>query len=150
MSKKENIKAYYIKKYYDKKNEEDKKKFAINLQKRRFEDIKYQLWENVITRIKKSYENYKNIPYNINYKELIGCNEDEFFEYIQRNLNEEYTLENYPSWELDHIIGICNFNLMNIEDAKKCFNYKNVIPLSFKNNRTKKKYVSEANCAEST
>jgi hypothetical protein len=142
MSKKENIKAYYIKKYYDKKNEEDKKNFAINLQKRRYENIKYQLWENIVSRIKKSYIKYKNIPYKINYKELIGCNEDEFFEYIQTQLYEPYTLENYPEWELDHIIGICNFNLTNIEEAKKCFNYTNIAPLSSKDNKTKKKYLT--------
>jgi hypothetical protein len=136
MSKKENIKAYYIKKYYDKKNEEDKKNFAINLQKRRYENIKYQLWENIVSRIKKSYIKYKNIPYKINYKELIGCNEDEFFEYIQTQLYEPYTLENYPEWELDHIIGICNFNSLYV-----------LRTVRFAHKLTKI-FVSEANCAK--
>jgi hypothetical protein len=149
MSRKENIKAYYIKKYYDKKKDDEKKEFSINLRNRKYNDIKYRLWENLVSRINQSYKKY-NITYKIDYKELIGCNEDEFFEYIKSLLTEEFTLENYSSWELDHKIGICNFDLINIEEAKKCFNYKNVIPLSFKDNRTKKKYVSEANCAKGT
>lgn len=98
----------------------------------------------MISRINHSYTKY-NINYDINYNELIGCNEDELIIYIKNIIKEPFTLENYPLWEMDHIIGICNFDLNNIEEAKKCFNYKNIQILSSIENKKKKKYVSVAN-----
>ena len=42
---------------------------------------------------------------------------------------------------MDHIIGICNWNLDNLEEVKQCFNYKNIQILSKQDNKTKKKYI---------
>lgn len=72
---------------------------------------------------------------------MLGCNEDSFLEYIESILYEPYTLENYPNWEMDHIIGICNWNLNNLEEAKKCYNYTNIQVLSKLDNLKKKKFI---------
>jgi hypothetical protein len=138
MNRKEKIKEFYAKKHYEEKNKERIKEKAIILRKRINKNIKYRLWENTVSRIKKTYNNI----HNLTYEELIGCNEDEFFEYIQTQLYEPYTLENYPEWEMDHIIGICNWNLENLEEVKQCFNYKNIQILSKEDNLKKKKYIN--------
>jgi hypothetical protein len=63
-------------------------------------------------------------------------------EYIKSILYEPYTLENYPDWEMDHIIGICNWDLTNIEESKKCFHHSNIQILSKNDNRCKKRYIN--------
>jgi hypothetical protein len=40
-------------------------------------------------------------------------------------------------WELDHIIPISSFNLLNPEEQKKCFHYSNLRPLIKLKNRQK-------------
>ena len=32
-------------------------------------------------------------------------------------------------WEIDHIIGCCNFDLTNPDQQKQCFHYTNLQPL---------------------
>ena len=76
MNRKERIKAFYAKKHFETKKEERTVDKAINLFNRRTTNIKYKLWENAIIRIQKSYKN----PKKLTYIELLGCNEDEFFE----------------------------------------------------------------------
>ena len=36
--------------------------------------------------------------------------------------------ENYREWEVDHIIPISSFDLTNMDQIKKCFNYSNLQP----------------------
>ena len=141
MSRRENIKAYYAKKHYEKKTKEKQLEIAIELRNRKYKDIKYLFWENSITRINKAYKKY-NVDYELNYNELLGCDENKLLEYINELLakQEVFTIENYPSWELDHIKPICQFNLNNKQEALECFNYNNIGLLSSLDNKTKKHF----------
>jgi hypothetical protein len=136
-TRKDNIKAYYSKKYYEEKTKKESIKKAKELTNRRNINIKYILWERLVSRTRNTYKN----PYNLDYKVLIGCNEDELFEYIKNIIKLPLIIENYNEWHLDHIIGICNWNLENIDEVKKCFHYSNIQILSVKDNLTKKKYI---------
>lgn len=57
-------------------------------------------------------------------------------------------------WEIDHIKGCCNFDLLNQDEQKECFHYSNLQPLfkttkiaeslgykDYIGNRNKKKYI---------
>lgn len=62
--------------------------------------------------------------------ELVGCSIKEFRQYIQSLFKPEMNWENWGSlWELDHIIGCCNFDLSKPEEQEKCFHYTNLQPL---------------------
>jgi hypothetical protein len=130
MNKKDKIKQYYINKYINKKKEE----IAINLQNRRNISLKFQLWENSISRIKQCLYN-KNINYS--YKKLLGCNEDELYIYLENKLSNNLKMEDYPKWEIDHIKPISLFDLTNINEQLICFNYTNLQPLLLTLNRQK-------------
>jgi hypothetical protein len=39
------------------------------------------------------------------------------------------SFENYGEWVVDHIRPCASFNLINIDEQKECFNYKNLQPL---------------------
>lgn len=132
MNKKDKIKQYYIKKHINNKIET----IAINLQNRKNDSLKFQLWENSISRIKRVLHNKKlNLDYS--YKELLGCNEDELYMYLQKLLPLNFKMEDYPKWEIDHIKPISLFNLTNKDDQLECFNYKNLQPLLMTLNRQK-------------
>lgn len=132
MNKKDKIKHYYIKKYINNKVEN----IAINLQNRKNELLKFQLWENSVSRIKKTLYN-KKINTDYSYKELLDCNEDELYIYLEKQLPQNLKMEDYPKWEIDHIKPISLFNLINKDDQLECFNYKNLQPLLMTLNRQK-------------
>ena len=127
--------AYYAKKHKEQKQQEFKEK-GRQLRNRKYDNVKYRLWENTVSRINKAFVT-KNVNRTLSYKILIGCNEDEFFEYILTLLNETFTLNNYSTWELDHTIPICRFDLSDLKQQLKCFNYKNIGILSLSDNRQK-------------
>ena len=142
MSKKENIKKYYANKY----KKEKQKEYAISLIKNRYIDLENHIWENMIYRINKSFK-VQNAIRNYSFDELIGCNKSELLEYLKSTNKSNIDIELYPEWEPDHIIPICSFNLKNIDNQKKCFNYKNIQVLSKDNNRIKNKYIASETSA---
>jgi hypothetical protein len=45
----------------------------------------------------------------------------------------------FKGWHLDHIKPISTFNLIDIEEQKKCFHYTNFRPLWYKDNLSRPK-----------
>jgi len=70
---------------------------------------------------------------------MIGCNKVDFIRHIESLFKEGMTWENYGmhGWHLDHIRPCCSFDLSNEDEAKQCFNYKNLQPLWAKENLSK-------------
>ena len=75
--------------------------------------------------------------YNITHNELIGCSHEELKNYLESKFEEGMNFDNYGEWELDHIYPISKFKLNDINEVKKCFNYKNIQPLWKLDNRSK-------------
>jgi hypothetical protein len=72
-------------------------------------------------------------------KNLIGCDIEFFKNYISNKFLPEMTWENYGNiWELDHIIPLVDFNLNELKEQQKAFNYINYQPL-FKTTEIAKK-----------
>jgi len=69
--------------------------------------------------------------------ELLGCSYNELKFHLENLFQKGMTFENYGEWELDHVYPISKFNLDDIEEIKKCFNYKNIQPLWMFDNRSK-------------
>lgn len=67
----------------------------------------------------------------IRHSELIGCDNDTFKKHIESKFKPGMTWENYGKngWVADHIKRLCEFDLSNIEEQKKAFNYKNLQPM---------------------
>lgn len=77
--------------------------------------------------------------------ELIGCSFPEFKKHIESQFVEGMNWDNYKrgGWQIDHIIPVSAFDLTDIEQQKKCFNYKNCQPLWEKENRAKSDYLPD-------
>ena len=124
MTKLKNIKNYYIKK----KIIENTLQFKNNAKQIRLEKentLQNQLWENLINRMRKAYDS-KNIKRTIQYRKLIGCDENQLYIYLEKLLPQNLKIEDYPKWEIDHIKPICTFDLTNENEQLKCFNYTNL------------------------
>jgi hypothetical protein len=113
------------------KNKEYKRQWAQNQRKN---NIQYRLKENIRTRINLALKNKSNSS-----KELLGCSIEDYILYLEKHFNQNMTWENYGTyWEIDHIQPISSFDLTQEKEVKKCFNYKNTIPLSINENRKKR------------
>jgi hypothetical protein len=62
--------------------------------------------------------------------EYLGCNSDEFFQWMSCQLDGELTLENHgEKWHIDHVIPISNFNLEKEDEVSLALNWRNTMPL---------------------
>jgi hypothetical protein len=76
-------------------------------------------------------------------EDLIGCSLLHLIAHIESHFTPDMTWENYGTiWEIDHIKPCIRFNLVDEEQQKLCFNWKNLQPLLVYDNRSKgKKYA---------
>ena len=98
-------------------------------------DLEYRLVKVTRSRI------YKALKDNIktsSAKEVLGCSLKEYKLYLEQQFDSKMNWNNWGEyWEIDHIVGICNYNIENINEA---FHYTNTRPLEKIANRKRKKY----------
>lgn len=118
---------------YEKKNRERIQKYAIN---KYHNDIQYKIRINLSVRILQAIKTgHKSISMN----ELIGCSIPELLSYLEKQFVDGMSWKNHTKngWHIDHMKPCKSFNLTNIEQQKKCFNYTNLQPLWAKENQKK-------------
>jgi hypothetical protein len=101
------------------------------LRKRYADNIKDRLLQLYRTRIrdlvKKPYFPKKT---SFNYNEFLGCEWEFLIAWLEFNMTEEMSWENYGTyWHIDHVYPCSLFDFSNEEDRRKCFNWTNLTPL---------------------
>jgi hypothetical protein len=75
--------------------------------------------------------------------ELVGCTIPFLRGYLEAKFKDDMTWENHGEWHIDHIKPCASFNLLDDEEQKKCFHYKNLQPLWADENLSKgNKYIN--------
>lgn len=70
--------------------------------------------------------------------EIIGLDRDRFRSWIEFNFKPNMTWDNYNTkWNIDHIKPCSSFDLENKEELKKCFSWRNTVPVYCKENLEK-------------
>ena len=85
------------------------------------------------TRIYVSIKNYKD-NHKVSKKDFVliylGITVNEFVKFLEQQFLPEMNWENHGKvWEIDHIIPVASFNLMDKDECEKCFHYSNHQPL---------------------
>ena len=70
---------------------------------------------------------------------LVGCSMKNLLEHFESLFSENMTWDNHGEWHIDHIRPCSTFDLLNIEQQKLCFNWRNLQPLEAYENTTIKK-----------
>lgn len=121
------------------KTTQARRRAAEYIKNRKKTDIDFHIKTALRVRIR-SVCRAKGVRKTTKHNELLGCSVTQFRQHLQSKFTDKMSWENYGSyWEIDHIIPCASFNLLNEEDQKKCFNYKNTQPLTISENRRKSK-----------
>lgn len=74
----------------------------------------------------------------------IGCNVQFLREWLAYNFTPEMNWDNYGTyWFIDHVIPISKFDLTNSKQTLICWNWTNLMPVTFKYNCSKKNSIDD-------
>jgi len=98
--------------------------------------------------LKKKHALHQVLRYLVNgkilvskYEKYFGCSLVQLKQHIKSQFLLGMTWDNYgrnpDQWQIDHIVGVNNFDLSRDMDVYKCFNFKNLRPLWLKDHKKK-------------
>lgn len=96
---------------------------------RRAQDPQFKIRSNISRRINHALNAQIKNKKTIKTIDLLGCSVEKLIIHLQNKFIRGMTWKNYGKWEIDHIIPCAKFNLNNLSEQKKCFNFKNLQPL---------------------
>jgi hypothetical protein len=101
-------------------------------------DIDFKMKKYMRTRIYTAFTTRGLKKSNRTWK-YIGCTSDFFRKWIEFQLYDGMTLENYGEfWHIDHVKPCASFDLSKEEDIEKCFSWMNTRPLRSDKNKIKR------------
>jgi hypothetical protein len=108
-----------------------------NYKVRREANPQFKLSGNIRNRIRMALKRQESSKFKNTFK-LIDCSPYLLKMWLEFQFDESMNWGNYGTyWEIDHIIPCDFFDLKNIEDQLKCFNWRNCRPLESIKNRIK-------------
>jgi hypothetical protein len=124
------------KEYYQENKDKIREKARIYRKERRKTDICFRLKKNIRKSIYCFMKGEKNGQKT---EILIGQKMKEIKEHIEKQFNENMSWDNYGTYfHIDHIIPISLYDFTDKEQIKKCWNKRNLRPLSIKENLIKR------------
>ena len=126
---------------YSKQYRQKNKKYFNQYERiRRKFDINHKIIRNLRSRLWQAIKGYNKSTHT---KELLGCTIDQLKEHLQSKFVNGMSWENYGKggWEIDHIRPCSSFDMSDPKEQHECFNYKNLQPLWWENNRKKGKNI---------
>jgi hypothetical protein len=73
----------------------------------------------------------------------LGCTNKEFGKWLEYCYEDGMSLDNHGKyWHMDHVIPVDKFDLTDADQVMLCFNWKNVMPMTGKDNMNKKANVN--------
>ena len=115
--------GYYL------KNRKQNIKYQIKYHKYKYQtDINFRLLNICRSRTLKALKGFDKSASTI---KLLGCTSDELRQHIESLFKSGMTWENQGKggWDIDHIIACANFNLVDPEQQRACFNWSNLQPM---------------------
>lgn len=116
-------------KKYRKDNREKIQKHNTAYEKARIKvDPAFKLVKTLRSRLGSALKNQNAIKSDKT-MELVGCTIPFLRGYLEAKFKVGMSWENHGEWHIDHIKPCASFNLLDGEEQKECFHYKNLQPL---------------------
>jgi hypothetical protein len=117
--------------WYKNNKEIKNQKHTVYIRTRRQNDIRFKIYSNIQSRI---YSALKNESIDNKKTDLtldiIGCSIDFYKNWLEFQFNEKMNWNNHGEyWHIDHVKPCASFNLLDKNQIKECFNWKNVRPI---------------------
>jgi hypothetical protein len=130
---KNKIKRQKLQRKYKQEHKKERKIYRDNKFKT---DVGFKIEHNLRGRIHSALKGKNKSKSTM---KLIGCSIENLKIHLENKFTKGMTWKNYGKggWEIDHIRPCCSFNLINIKEQLKCFNYINLQPLWAEDNRRK-------------
>ena len=111
---------------------ENRRKIQDNMNKyeknRKKIDPEFKLLKTLRSRLSNAVKKKNGIKADTTMN-LTGCSITFLKGYLEAKFIDGMTWENHGEWHIDHIKPCCSFNLLDEEEQKICFHYKNLQPL---------------------
>lgn len=120
---------------YRRNNFEYKKRYNKYRKIRRDTDTSYCMQERLRARLRKIYK-LQNVDKCDKTLDMLGCSINEFKLHIISNFYGDMDWDK-KNFVLDHRIPCAWFDISNIKHAKYCFSYRNIYPMTHKDNEKK-------------
>jgi hypothetical protein len=103
---------------------------------RRLENPSYRIRQNLAARVR---EALKDLWKGGNTVQLLGCSTEQLKSHLESKFSPGMSWENYGrfGWHIDHVVPCSRFDFTEVMEQKKCFNYKNLQPLWWRENLMK-------------
>lgn len=116
------------KEYYQTHKDETIKQNIKYQNERRKQDPAYKIERNMRCRLYHALKKDGAKKSDTTMK-LVGCTPNFLKGYIEAKFTDGMTWDNYGDFHIDHIRPCASFNLLNEEEQRICFHYKNLQPL---------------------
>jgi hypothetical protein len=104
--------------------------------KRQSQSINKKIKNRIQKRIREAFKSHNTRKTNKTVK-YIGCDIPYLKKWLEYQFNNNINWNNMHEWHIDHVIPCSEYNLLNEEDQKICFNWQNLRPCLAKDNLTK-------------
>jgi hypothetical protein len=88
-----------------------------------YKRLEKQIKTRVFSKIKEALKLYET-P-----EQLLGCTMQQYKQYVEKQFEDGMTWQNQARWQIDHIIPLNSFNLLDPLQRQQAFNYQNTRPL---------------------
>jgi hypothetical protein len=114
-------------------NRANNKKIASRKRLRETIDVNYKLANRLRHRLNTAIKGGGAIEY-------LGCSIEELKIHLESKFQPKMSWANHGKygWHIDHIVPLCKFNLVDIEELKKACHHTNLRPLWWKENLTRR------------
>lgn len=112
--------------WYENNKEIKNQKHTVYIRTRRQNDIEFKLYSNIQGRIYSALKGNKK-DYTL---DIISCSIEFYKNWLEFQFNENMNWNNHGEyWHIDHVKPCASFDLLDDNQIKECFSWKNVRPI---------------------
>lgn len=106
------------------------------MRKQRTENPQYLIRDRLQSRLNFVLQN-SGTKKSLTLEKYIGCTSKKLAEWIESQFTKDMSWENKSEWNIDHTRPCASFDLTDDQQAKLCFNWRNLTPLTEVENKSK-------------